>query len=85
MKIHFVPIETDDGESASITKVVEWEDYAALQASHAEMVDALYRAVTEMKFWAEGHADAEIFIAEKALANAAKLAPTKADGKQAQS
>ena len=51
--------------------------YAALRTSHEELVDALHRAITEMKFWAKGHADAEIFIAEKALANAAKLAPTK--------
>lgn len=51
--------------------------YSALQTSHEDLVDALHRAVTEMKFLAKGHADVEIFIAEKALTNAAKLAPTK--------
>jgi len=69
----FVPL-TPEAEA-----LVEYHEkrYAALQASHEELIDALHRAVTEMKFWAKGHADAEIFIAEKALANAAKLDPTK--------
>ena len=66
-----------EDHAAKVHLSCAFPDYATLQALHEELVDALHRAVTEMKFWAKGHADAEIFIAEKALANAAKLAPTK--------
>jgi len=48
-------------------------NYASLEASHKELVEALGRAIAEMKFWAKGHADTEIEIAEEALANESKL------------